>query len=262
MSGEEKMQIDHNAIRRVLLEIVSKYAGTSSLQPRVVLEEASKVLGIKGNHELEQAALTVWYDLFRNGQIAWGYNISNPEPPFCHVTALGRKTLETLSRDPANPDGYTKYLSQVCTLSSVAQSYVSEALKTYNSDCYRATAVMIGAAAESIVLELRDSIVTRIRALGQTPSASLLDWRIKQVFDELTKMLDNRKNTMGTRLKESYESFWQSFSGQLRMTRNDAGHPTSLDPVTSETAHSSLLIFPEFAKFAHELKPWISTSYT
>jgi len=256
------MQVDYESMRKVLLQIVSKYAGESSLQPRVVLREASETLKIHGDVEKEQALLTLWYDLFRSGQVAWGYNISNPEPPFCHVTAQGRKTLENMSRDPANPDGYTQYLSQACTLNSVAQSYVSEALKAYNSDCFRAAAVMIGAAAESMVLELRDNLASKIENLGQTPPTNLLDWRIKQVFDVLTSLLENRKNLMVRRLKESYESFWQAFGGQLRMTRNEAGHPTSVDPVTWEIAHSSLLIFPEFARLAHELNAWVSASYT
>jgi hypothetical protein len=166
-----------------------------------------------------------------------------------------------MSRDPANPDGYTQYLSQECTLNSVAQSYVSEALKAYNSDCFRAAAVMIGAAAESIVLELRDNLVVKMKSLGQNAPTNLVDWRIKQVFDALTGLLDNRKNLMDRRLKESYESFWQAFGGQLRMTRNEAGHPTSVAPVTWETAHAALLVFPELAKLASELNAWVSTSY-
>jgi len=255
------MQVDYESMQKVLLQIVSKHAGGSNLQPRVVLREASETLEIHGDVGKEQALLTLWYDLFRTGQIAWGYNISNPEPPFCHVTAQGRKTLENMSRDPANPDGYTQYLSQACTLNLVAQSYVSEALKAYNSDCPKSAAVMIGAAAESITLELRDELVARMRTLDQTPPSDLSDWRIKRVFDTLTGLIDKQKSSMPTSLKESYESFWQGFAGQLRMTRNDAGHPSSVDPVTSETAHSSLLIFPEHAKLAHELKLWISTNY-
>lgn len=255
------MQEDYESMRKVLLQIVSKYAGGSSLQPVVVLREASEILKIHGDVGKEQALLTLWYDLFRNGQVAWGYDISNPEPPFCHVTAQGRRALENMSRDPANPDGYIQYLSQACTLNLVAQSYVSEALKAYNSDCFRAAAVMIGAAAESIVLELRDNLAAKMKNLGQTPPPNLVDWRIKQVFDGLTSLLDSRKNLMERRLKESYESFWQAFGGQLRMTRNEAGHPRSVDPVTWETAHASLLVFPELARLASELNAWVSTSY-
>ena len=49
---------------------------------------------------------------------------------------------------------------------------------------------------------------------------------------------------------------------QIRMARNEAGHPKSIDAVTPETVHASLLIFPELAKLCHELRSWISKSYS
>ena len=36
---------------------------------------------------------------------------------------------------------------------------MSEALTTYDANCIKATAVMVGAAAESLVLEVRDTLV-------------------------------------------------------------------------------------------------------
>jgi hypothetical protein len=60
-------------------------------------------------HE-EQALLTAWYDLFGSGHLSWGYNLNNPDPPFCHTTEQGRRTLAQISRDPSNPDGYMAHL--------------------------------------------------------------------------------------------------------------------------------------------------------
>ncbi len=80
--------------------------------------------------------------------------------------------------------------------------------------------------------------------------------------DSLTDSLDSKKNLLPNKLRESYEAFWSAFGGQIRTTRNDAGHPTSVDPVTPDAAHSLLLIFPEFAKLSYELKSRISTSYS
>jgi hypothetical protein len=254
------MSLSIGAIRKAVLEVVGKYASSSNLQPTVVVRESAEGLGIRGNDSAEEALLTVFYDLFRQGHLAWGFNVSNPGPPFIHVTEQGRKTLQDLDRDPANPDGYIQNLAQT-SLDSVAQSYVAEALKAYNSDCSKAAAVMIGAAAERIVIELRDTLVLRIRALGQTPHQNLLDWRIKTIFDQLTNDLDSHKQQMQKALKESYESFWQALFSQIRITRNEAGHPASIDPVTWDSTHSALLIFPQFAKLANDLKSWVAIAY-
>lgn len=135
-------------IREVLLEVVHEMTARDQMQQVSILREASERLGLRRNLQHEQALLTAWYDLFRNGHLSWGLDLENPNPPFCHLTQQGRRTLEHLSRDPANRDGYMKHLASVAPLNDVAASYITEALVTYNSNAFKATAVMVGAAAK------------------------------------------------------------------------------------------------------------------
>jgi hypothetical protein len=256
---------DGQTIRRVLLEVVEELARTQnrSLQSNSILLEASRRLNIPGrDHPTEQALLTLFYELFRNGHLAWGVNLSNPSPPFCHVTEQGRATLRHLSRDPANPDGYLEHLRASGPLNPIAHSYIEEALSTYNSNCHKAAAVMVGAAAEAIIIELRDTLVARINALLRTPHNNLVDWRIKRVLDRLKVELDAQRGTMPTPLAEMFDAYWAAFTQQIRASRNDAGHPNSIAPVSYETVHASLLIFPELVKLASELRSWIGAGYT
>jgi len=257
---------DGQEIRRVLLEVIEEYSRGShgSLQASGILQKSSNLLGISSQSNIrdQQALLTLFQDLFRSGHLSWGLNLCNPVSPFCHVTEQGRETLRHLSRDPANPDGYLEYISGMCEINLVSKSYICEAISTYNSGCYKATAVMVGAAAEGCVLELRDTLVTRIESLGKTPSQNLKDWRIKTVLDALRPEIESKKNLMDNKLKEAFEGNWPAFTQQIRKARNDAGHPTSIDPVTQEAVHASLLIFPELAKLASDLRDWIKASYT
>jgi hypothetical protein len=43
--------------------------------------------------------------------------------------------------------------------------------------------------------------------------------------------------------------------------RNDTGHPESIDPVTPESVHAALLIFPELAKLVANLETWVNKFY-
>lgn len=246
-----------------MLEVIKEYSKREhSFQSQSVLSETAKRLNIRNNIEAEQAILTFWQDLFRSGQIAWGYNLCNPNPPFCHLTDQGRKTLEHYSRDPVNPDGYLAYLNSLGCLNSVARSYVEEALKTYNSNCFKATAVMIGAASESLVLHLRDVILSRINALGHAVPSGLNDWKIKKILDSMDKVLEPKKSNMPKTLYEAFDSYWPAFIHQIRTVRNDAGHPMSIVSVTQESVHASLLIFPELFKLFSGLEAWINSSLT
>ena len=249
-------------IRAVVLEIVDDLVRKhDNLQTGSVLQEASRRLP-RHDHAAERALLTVFYDLFRTGYLSWGHDLANPNPPFCHVTALGRQALALRSRDPANPDGYIAHLRDRVPLGPVTESYITEALNTFNAACFKATAVMVGAAAESLVLDVRGSLVARLQALGQTIPADLTDWRIKRVLVSLETMITAKRTAIPGPLFERFEANWPAFTHQIRTARNEAGHPVSVEPVTAEEVHASLLIFPELATLANHVQAWIRTNYS
>ena len=251
-------------IRKTLLEVVEEYSkkGPGFLQQGPILRETAKRLGIRQDEALEQALLAAWHDQFLAGHLAWGFNLANPGPPSCHVTRKGRETLANISRDPANSDGYMAHMQAEAVLSPVAESYMREALHTYNSNCFKAAAVMVGCAAESLTLELRDELVARMNSMGKTVPKKLQDWRVRTVMAALKAEVDSQKATMGQNLREAFESYWPAFTQQIRATRNEAGHPLSVDPVTDRTVHASLLVFPHLAVLSQELRDWIQKTYS
>jgi hypothetical protein len=256
--------MDGNQIRKMLLEVVDELSKQPNtvLQSGWILETAVKRLNLGNNIEHERALLSYFHDLFRFGHLAWGHNLTNSNPPFCHVTDQGRKTLAQISRDPANPDGYTQFLKSKVSLNPVAQSYISEALNTYNSGCFKACAVMVGVATESLIVELRDQLIGRLDSLGAAKPKELYDWRIKTVLDSLEKLLNQKKANMPHELLERFDSYWSALTHQVRNARNDAGYPKSIDPVSPEDVHASLLIFPTLALLAQDLGTWVTNSYS
>ncbi len=136
-----------------------------------------------------------------------------------------------------------------------------EALSTFNAQCYKATAVMVGVAAESLVLSLRDALVAKMKAAGHTVHSDLSGWRIKRVLDSIEKVLTSKKPSIPPPLFEAFQSYWPAFTQQIRTIRNDAGHPKSIDPVQSDDVHAALLMFPAFAKLATELTNWVTNDY-
>jgi len=257
------MPVDGETLRRTTLQVVADIAQQpgGQLSSTGVLNEAARRLQIRHNREDEQALLTFWFDLFRTGYLAWGLDLANPDLPWCHLTEQGRRALATISRDPANPDGYIAHLAARATVNAIALSYVREALATFNAGCSKATAVMIGVAAESLVLSLRDALVSKMASLGQTPTADLQDWRIKRVLDSIEASLTARAGIMTQALRDSFAANWPAFTHQIRAARNDAGHPAAIDPVTQDGVHASLLIFPELARLAGELETWVGAQY-
>jgi hypothetical protein len=250
-------------IRNTILQVITEKSAQNrgNLQSTSVLSDVAQRLQLGSKSEDQQALLTAFHDLFRTGYLAWGFNLVNPSPPFFHVCEQGRRSLRNYSRDPANPDGYRANLQAIATLPPIADSYIREGLDCYVADLPKAAAVMVGAAAESLVLDLRDSIIGRITALGHSVPKGLNDWKAKTVIDAINAFLATQKNAIPHGLRESADGYWPAFTQQIRAARNDAGHPSSIDPVTIDTVHASLLIFPELAKLWSELSAWVTTQY-
>jgi hypothetical protein len=245
-------------IRAVLLDVIAgmtKGSPGPGVQAGTALSNAADRLGIRINPALEQALLTQFHELFRTGYLAWGYNLSNPNPPFFHLTDQGRKTLAQLSGDPGNPAGYLRRIEAVAPINPIARSYLDEALRCYVADLNKAAAVMVGGSAESLIIELQDEISAKLTATGKTVPSDLKDWRTSKILRGLKIIFDAQK--LPRDLRARYESFWPAFTQQIRTARNEAGHPSAVDPVTADTVHASLLIFPELLKLAADLLSWV-----
>jgi hypothetical protein len=174
----------------------------------MILGKVSEKAGHPFVTQHAEELLTYMYDLFRTGHLSWGFNYANPDPPWCHLTETGRKALKAFSRDPVNPQGYLNHVSKFNPISPVALSYLKEALNAYNSDCFRAAAVMLGVATECIILELRDALSKRMKDVGKSPSnKNMGDWKVKTVSDAIKKELDPYRKHMPHALGESYEAY-------------------------------------------------------
>jgi hypothetical protein len=120
---------------------------------------------------------------------------------------------------------------------------------------------MVGAAAESVVLGVRDGLAAKLQSPSQLIPAGLSDWRIKRVLAAVEQALVAKGAIMPTALFERLEANWPAFTHQIRTARNDAGHPVGIEPVTADEVHASLLIFPQLAALAGQLTGWIASDY-
>lgn len=79
--------IDSRTIREVLLRIAEEMIkrGPGFAQESVVLRQAVDDLKLSWQDvDSQQVMLTCWHDLFRDGKLAWGFDVDNPGPPFFH----------------------------------------------------------------------------------------------------------------------------------------------------------------------------------
>ncbi|HHF0510944.1 MULTISPECIES: hypothetical protein [Vibrio diabolicus subgroup] len=251
-------------VRTTLLEVVEgkdPKNPESNIQAPEILREAKTRLKIGRDNIQERIVLTEWYELFRVGLMSWGFNFDNPNPPFCHVTSRGQQALELLTRDPFNPTGYMLHIASLGKLNNVAASYLEEGVNCFASNFHKSASVMVGAASEAIILELRDKVIEKLHAKAIPLPKGIDDWRIKTITNALRSFFEQKKKAFENNLKEEYEAYWPAFTQQIRAVRNNAGHPTDISPISADTVHASFLIFPELFVLANKLADWLDTEF-
>lgn len=88
--------MDFQELRREVLEVAKRCAqrGAGYSQQGIVLDEVAQKYRRNSypsmDIKLQQAILTCWHDLFREGDLSWGYDLDNPDAPFFHVRDNGR----------------------------------------------------------------------------------------------------------------------------------------------------------------------------
>lgn len=252
--------INGHDIRALILDIIAAQ-NPNNLQQNPVFTELKRRLRPNTNiaynptEPEQQIILTEWGELFRTGYLSWGHNLDNPDSPFFHLTAAGGAALASRARDPINPDGYLNHVDGMADIDDVCRSYLQDALRCYVADVPRAASVMLGAAAERLVLNIRDKVVARIQRADPNAAvpAALTDWRVRTVMAAVERYIDDNDDIMDHQLHESFDAHWASFGQQIRAVRNEAGHPQTIDPITRDTAHAGFLVFPELAAIADRL---------
>lgn len=148
--------------------------------------------------------------------------------------------------EPYDPEGYlTRLRRQIPDLDLVALRYVQEALGAFNAGCFLASSVMLGVASEQVFIGLANSVVTASDAVPELGGSA----------DKLKQATNNPKQSQHTRFLELRKRLeplrpklpddlgdnltMDAVADLLRVTRNDAGHPTGRD-VDENTAYTHL----------------------
>ncbi len=120
---------------------------------------------------------------------------------------------------------------------------------------------MVGAAAESLILDLAGIVISVSTGAGRRVPKELQDWRIKRVLDSLQSFFATNKQAMDADVRDELEAYWPAFTQQIRAVRNEAGHPSSVAVINQEVVHAALLVFPELAKLHKKLKAWVQQQW-
>ena len=178
----------------------------------------------------------VIWEFIATGVIAPGnwlhYNRANL--PSFSITNFGREVLAAGRAIPHDPDGY---LAEIRTMGKscvqdVGVGYIEEALCCFARGCYTASVLLLGVAAEAVILRACELIVD-----------ASTDPAVRKVYDSLPdfpkqrhRWLVERYNALPAKVRrealpDGLDVTLTSAYDLIRRQRNDLGHPQAIPPV-------------------------------
>ena len=231
--GSDQFQsLEHSVI-----EVLARRRGISG--PNPTLPDAANV---------KELVRDVFWDLFRQGFITLGLNNSNPNWPFFRLSHFGKNTLAT-SRPFRFHDSssYVKLVSDnVPDILARTIDYLEEAVSTFYSGSLLASSVMLGVAAELEFLRVVDLAaeleVTR-KDFTKVQDEKFVRGKLLKFILEIKKI----EKLLDRDVVEDLETNFAAIQSILRISRNEAGHPSSARP-TRENTYVNLQLFVPFAR--------------
>jgi len=212
--------------------------------------------------EITRLKQVVW-DLIIGRILIPGVPNSDSGWPFLSLTDHGRKVVAEGHPVPYDPDGYLARLQQATGgLSPSVLRYLEEALSTFRTSNYLASAIMLGAASEMLFIEICNAISAAIRddqertRFGERtgPRKNMVE-RVRAVTDWLSQ---KRSQLPAAWQNPERALLINKIADLIRDRRNEAGHPQ--DPPASrshEEMYALLCLFPDYCIKLYELKNWL-----
>ena len=212
-----------------------------------------------GSHQIMRA---VW-SLVAKRMIYIDYSQPYSENWCIFLTERGAEAADDSSINPDNVPNYLKKLvGDVPGLSQTARLYLEEALRAYANDCFLASTMMLGVAAEAVFYDVASSFAKWLGTESGKRLAELLDKDTSAYiykFTEFQKRLLASKGHMPSGLQQNLDLNINSVLELLRLARNDVGHPTGVE-VGRQNAFQYLVVFPGLARRLYDIKGFCDSS--
>ncbi|MDR7465561.1 MAG: hypothetical protein QN209_12860 [Armatimonadota bacterium] len=209
----------------------------------------------------ETAALEVLHELASANLIMPAVDRDHLGWPWLRVTEHGRQVLRQGKPLPFDPDQYLAAAQpRLAAMPPLAVEVLQEAVTTYHRGYIRSSALLLGIASEILMGQLIDAFVAgRPEKERQRLQAAMADKSIYARYRIFREEFDRARDDLKIpdALSKDLEAIVDLVFNAVRLTRNEAGHPSgaTLNPVLVAT---TLQAFLEYADRIARLSTYLT----
>lgn len=260
----DESSIDRELLRAAMLETLRRRAPEQYVNFQIYVAEVLWQRGLPveqsqygggGEARLRRADerrfREITWQLINQGVLVQGRDSANDQWPWLSLTEWGDEYVRNNQPDAYDPDRYLAALDEEKALDRVERKYLSQASAAFRADLPDAAVVMLGAAAEHVLLQLAQQIVDRDPA-GSAKVRKGMSGPALRLLNEVQKHLERQRESLPRETLETFESNFLGIAHLLRRSRNDAGHP-ALPDVERDDAFVLLRLFPAYRRWVHSV---------
>lgn len=232
-SRKDDIGLVREVLFRRLREDGSRWSQFGQLDPE--FERFLEFPSVTEKWRFDELLRQVIWEFVASGVIAPGNGLhsSGANLPFFSITEFGREVLSAGRAIPHDPDGYLAEIrgaARSC-VDAVAIGYIEEALSCFARGCYTASVLLLGVAAEAVVLKACELIVDA----SADPAVRKTYDSLPDVVKQKHRWLVERYNALPAKVRrgvlpDGLDVTLTSAFDLIRRQRNDLGHPQAIPP--------------------------------
>ena len=187
---------------------------------------------------------------------------NNANLPWFRLTNYGRVVVKEREIQPYDPDGYLDLVRrEIPELDEEIERYLAESLQALRRDLPLSSAVTLGAASEKAFILLHESLTNALKDPEKIDRFTKLQHEIgtNSKFNKVNQEILSHKKKMPPIVKENLNTYLNTIFNVIRVTRNEAGHPTGKTP-PRDTTFVNLRLFLPYCKKVYQLIEWLQSN--
>lgn len=213
-------------------------------------------------HEDRGKIRQIIWELIIQGILVPGLNEDHPNLPGVSLTDYGKKVVSVKEAQPHDPDEFLKFVKQeIPTLDEEIERYLAESLQAYRRDLMLSSAVTLGVASEKALLILLESLIKSFNDSNKKKKFIQLQaiTSQKKKFNAVKKEILSIKPKLPRTIQENMDTYLEGIFNVIRVTRNEAGHPTGRI-IKRDEAFVNLRIFVHYLKKVYQIIEWLNNN--
>ncbi len=257
------MSIEQPALQSLILKVLSEPRSDTRLgRGQYYLTEAVRKKAEIPNIDSRKIMAAIW-SLISQGLAFIDYSQPAPENWNLYLTDSGKAAVQDSDINPNDSGKYLENLTdRIPQIANLVMQYAREAVITYNSRCYLASAVMLGVASEAAFLNMAESFLKWIPNEKERSNFTNIIENKKQnyinKFLEFRKRVQTYKSEIPDELTDNMSLTMDSILDLLRIYRNESGHPTGRN-ISREDAFINLQMFARYLEKIYKLKSFFES---